>query len=307
MWDILVLTILNHIRFEQPLPVFVVVTIACVGALIVSARARQASSGEQDAHLAAVAPGIRRSPLATHSSPIEHPNTHPIYYATRHTASFNDAIPPIFDHSASAMSSTISAFSGGWNLFASAAGGTGDMPRDTLAAPEGDDAPEDAIAPPIWRRVESLIEEHREATLALTGEALGEAALIPPAPLPIWREVSALRIEVAEMEGAPEIAELQEANWANAPAPPIWRAMGRHERVSPALSLAAPRSEYDDMEPADIPELADTLPLWNSWAPAGWSEERALLVARELAKASARSDWNDWVEPPIWSSYIHPR
>ncbi len=307
MWDILVLTILSHVQQGQPSPVFLIVTIACVGALFVMARARQANSDEQGVMLAPIAPGVRRPTLATHTPPLEQMKMRPFYSATRHTLSLNDETPPFPVVSALNTSSTSFAYSGGWNLFASAFGGADDIPEDTLAAPEGDDAPEDAIAPPIWRRVETLIEEHREATLTLTGEALGEAALIPPAPLPIWREVSVLRIEVAELEGSPEILERQEAIWASAPASPIWRTMERHERLEPALTLAALGSETGDTEMAEFPELTAALPLWSSWASGVWSEERTPLAAGDLAGFGACPDWNDWVAPPIWSSYIHQR
>lgn len=170
----------------------------------------------------------------------------------------------------------------------------------------GDDAPEDTIAPPIWRRVEALLDEHRAATLALTGEALGEAVLIEPAA-PIWRGVSALRIEAAESEGAPEAAEL-ETTYACASPPPIWRAERVRERLALALDTArGDHRDHDEHGDDDLFTQPITLsepPIWTSWVLRGWPETRALSGMEAVADAQAPAIWS---EPPIWSSAVRPR
>jgi hypothetical protein len=179
-------------------------------------------------------------------------------------------------------------------LFASASG----TPGDALDAPAGDNALEDTIAPPIWRRVESLIEEHRAANLALTGEALGEAALIEPVA-PIWRGVSALRIEVAEIEGAPESAG-QETVWEHAPQPPIWRRgepSGHAGSPFALASLSALSAEREDEDLVRLPRISTAPPIWTSWLSGAWPEAHAPSVSEETTDIGARSIRS---ELPIW-------
>ncbi len=289
----LVLAILNSIIKIWSAHGFVVVTIACAGALIVMALVRQTRAGLTRAQSPRRQPS---TPIPTRAS-LPHENGRPLPTTAHHPQSFTDATARALHNSSSSDLPPRPAFARERNLFASAFDAPGETP-----ASSGDDAPEDAIAPPIWRRVESLIEAHRVATLALTGEALGEAVLIEPPP-PIWRDMSALRIEVAEMTGAPEAAE-RETEWASAPPPPIWRTARLHELTGLRLARTTSSSDGDEVESLGLSEIAGAAPIWTTWVSSDWPETRTISTAQDLTTTDARSVRS---APPIWASHVRQR
>lgn len=315
VWRALIYTedIANHIHQPGILGAAVALAIACLIAVIVISRQPQASLSVGSRSLAPNRLPDLQWPepptLSVHTAPapLDHSGIlpHQIRVTPSHTDSaalrFDSSLPPLFSaFSANPLPASEPARER--NLL----GRAFEEPENVLAAPEGDDAPEDAIAPPIWRRIESLIEERRAETLAQSGEALGEGTLIEPAP-PIWRDVNALRIKMAQLEGVPE-AGGQELAWERPSAPPIWRALEAHRRAGLELAYSAigsePDSSHDDEEPRDLSEFVSAPPIWTTWLSGAWPETHTSTEGDDAASAETPSIWS---EPPIWASHMRQR
>lgn len=281
------------------------VMVACLSALVVIWRLREARPGLGLISLAPAAPpGVRRlrsarflAHLPPHSSRMFLNRGQRI----RSGANVADISDKRFD---SARLPRFSAFS----LEPGPARGRSvgvaiyEEPKGAPSAWDGGDAPERDIPPPIWRHVASLIEAYRTEPLRPAGEASEAGALAEPAP-PIWREASALRIELAEMERALEAAG-QGLAPGYAPALPIWRspeAWGpaglQFESSDAGIALD---SSLMDAAPHDLSELAIAPPIWNSPVLDAGPERRVWRASEELEAAIT-------TEPPIWAPHMRQR
>lgn len=292
MWQAFVDFVLNSVRQSLTSGGFLAIAIAGAAALAIWRVPRALYDRDRDGRLATdAAPGRLPRPQPPHA-PTPHDIGRPQPPTARASASQTDLMAnPASTASHSPLHPRASTFT--------SPGAPAQEPYThaharaaRVAAASPDNAPEDTIAPPIWRRVETLIEERRAATSALTGEALGEAPLFQPLA-PIWRDVSALRVSVVESEGVvPDLPD-QEAPYELASPPAFWR----------YALLREPLKETLDVHPSEAAlihvEVTSQPPIWTSWISATWPETSASPSLAEVVEAA---DPDLPSEPPIWIS-----